>query len=823
MKKLLYFSIFLILFSSTYSDNLEYSGEVNYFGNDINENQTELYTFKIKGKTYSNIFKVIKKNNTKYISILSFFKVIGFTNYKKYNNTITMYLGNNLEKKSIDFKKLSLDDYILIDNDYYISEKIFKYYFTNKLEWNEKQFTLNIIPSFDTPKEINLLLDSSERKINENNNKPELIYASNKKLIDAGNLRFNLRGNLNNNENTKKTDWNGFLEYQGQLLYGNFFAKYDLKENKIGDFDLTYYDILPNYELKIGSYGPNREKEISFKKNIGFFDENGKTFIIKETVPLGSRVELLFNGITIDVKQEENGQVIFSNNLIKDGRKFVLKIYLPNGTIEEKEIKVNEDYNQQNKGEFGYDLYIREDHLSNKIEKNLNIHYGITDSLTLGIGYEEIPESFSNRYIYSKQIKSEIIYSNNFYQNPYTITYNIEKSLNKHKDSNYDYSKKYSHNFMIDTDIKNLSINYRQNENGKYYDMKRERYLELEYKINNILSVTFDKDNIISRTGNNVNDYTYGFEINNSWKSLLVTYSLEHNKKGNLEHELDFYYTGFESIITKLTNKFDKSGNYESELKISNKAWSDFLDYSFAMKYSSRYQDIYTFDFTIKLDNWFEIGTSIEKNGRKEFFAGIDRVVNLKNPLINMNTIDSSIVKVIAFCDTNNNNILDIGEEKLENIEVTLGSQKVKTDKDGIAYIYGIPSYSEYDLEVNSLKPSFKTDYNRYKIKTKGSATIVAEIPVKPMVSLTGTIKTLNNDVLENMIVTILDKDNKIIETINPEYDGFFYVSNIFANNYILEITYKDTTIYRENMSLEYNSANNGDNKITIDLSNKEF
>ena len=330
MKKIIYFLVFCLgSFSFSYDQNeLLYSGDIEYF--DDNEVESdEIYTLKVRGDIYNYIYPIINKNGNRYFPILEFFNSIGFKNYKIEKEKIIMYFGSNLNKKEIDLKKLSKDDYLFQDDEYYLSENIFKKYFVDEMRIDKENLVLNIIPNFITPNEVGLMLNSTEKRLKENDDRPNLIYTSEKKLIDTGNLRVNLEGSLNNHTQRgdfKQKDWDGFLEYQSPLLYGEFYTEYDLKDKKFGDFRLTYNDILPNYELEVGYYGRDREKGLSFKKNLGYYDLDGKNFIINEKVALGSRVELLFNGIPIEVQNEENGEVIFANNLIKNGRKL---LFLP--------------------------------------------------------------------------------------------------------------------------------------------------------------------------------------------------------------------------------------------------------------------------------------------------------------------------------------------------------------------------------------------------------------------------------------------------------------------------------------------------------------
>ena len=42
------------------------------------------------------------------------------------------------------------------------------------------------------------------------------------------------------------------------------------------------------------------------------------------------------------------------------------------------------------------------------------------------------------------------------------------------------------------------------------------------------------------------------------------------------------------------------------------------MEYSLSFKYDKENKEIYTFEFTLKLDNWFELGTILENNREKK-------------------------------------------------------------------------------------------------------------------------------------------------------------------------------------------------------------
>ena len=816
------------IFTDIKAEGLTYDG-VEFL---ISEEEERIgaYTFEIKGIPYSYTYTVIKEEDKYYFPLFEFIKMLDIKNYSYENGKLTIEFENSSDKRVIDINSLDKSSYIYEDNDFFLEKKLFGEYFFETFRINEENFTIKSSPNFILPIEMKHILANREEKLKEELQKEVLYYKGERELFDVGNLRVNLEGELNNNTgNTdKKHDWSGFLEYSGSLLYGNFITDYDLKEKKFGDFELNYYGIKEDYELSLGVYGEEREKGIAFRRDRGYSLNDGREYVIEEKVPIGSKVELLYNLFPIDVQDEVGGKVTFINSLIKSGREFVLRIYEQNGKILERKIKINEDYNQQEKGEFGYDIYMREDKESNKSDADINIFYGYTDHLTLGLSYNHSPEMFEERWILSKDFGGEVIYSNSISGNPYTLSYEYTRGMNDEKNEFENYNKKYKHKFMIDTDIKDLSLNLEQHKNGRYYDEKSETYLDLEYDLTDNLSLTGNYEKTKAYDGEDEKDYYYGIEYSRSWKQLLVSYEIERNQDKETRQGLDFYYTGFKDFTVKIENSIDEDDKYEGEIRINNTRWMDNLDFSMGMKYSEERKTEYVLEFVVKLDNWFEVGTLLEKNGNKRTYVGIDRVVNLKNPTKNMNSLENTVVRAIAFLDRNNNNILDKGEERVSDVEVSLGQNKVLTDENGEAYIYGIPSYSDYELTAQSRRPSHDGRGTKIRVRGIGSSEIKAYIPIKPLVTLMGNVEFLKDpeavaDIRIKLSAKAKGEKGKIIYV---DSTGEFYIDSLIPGNYILETEYvgMDYKIKskKQEITLTYTDENAGENYCSFEMEEEE-
>ena len=829
MKSLLLVLSLLSLSSFTfafdgYTGRLAYD-DVEYFIGE-EEDRIEAYTLEIKGIPYSYTYTVIKEGEQYFFPLFEFVQALGIENYTFKNGVFTVMFGDGSDKRVIDLNSLDKSLYLYEDNDYYLCEKLFKEYFFEEFNVEEEEYLIKTSPNFILPVEMKNILANREKILKEEMQKEVLYYKGERELFDIGNLRVNLEKEINNDTggSGKKHDWSGFLEYSGSLLYGNFVTDYDLKEKEFGDFELNYYDIKEDYELSIGVYGEDREKGIAFRRDRGYSLNEGREYIIEEKVPIGSKVELLYNLFPIDVQDEMGGKVTFVNSLIKSGREFVLRIYEQDGKITERTIKINEDYNQQEKGEFGYDIYMREDKESNKSEADINIFYGYTDNLTFGLSYNHSPEMFEDNWILSKELGGEVIYSNSIVGNPYTLSYEYIKGINDEKNEEENYKENYRHKFLLDTDIKKLSLNYEHYINGRYYEEKDEMYLDAEYDLTENLSLIGNYEKKRYYEEKDEKDYYYGLEYSRSWNSLLVSYEFEKNQDDETRHGLDFYYTGFRDFTVRLENTIDEEDNYEAELTVNNTRWMDNLDFSMGMKYSEDRKVEYVLEFVLKFDNWLEFGSLLEKNGSKRTYVGIDRVINLKNPMQNMNSLENTVVRAIAFLDRNDNNKFDQGEERISDVEVTLGQKKALTNENGEACIYGIPSYSDYDLVAQSRRPSHDGKATRVKVRGLGSSEIKAYIPIKPLITFMGDVQFKKD---ESAVSDVRMKISKVSgsekgKIIYPESSGEFYIDSLTPGKYKVEIEYfgDEYNIPNETYEIEllYTDENAGENYKSFEL-----
>ena len=121
------------------------------------------------------------------------------------------------------------------------------------------------------------------------------------------------------------------------MLYGELTTQYNLKDHRFEDIKLRYDNLYKDHTLEVGNYSVGetsaREWELSFRKDKGYFVTGTKSYVIREDVPIGSRVELIYLGTIIDIQNADNGKVTFTSSEIKEDREYTLKIYDPEGKI----------------------------------------------------------------------------------------------------------------------------------------------------------------------------------------------------------------------------------------------------------------------------------------------------------------------------------------------------------------------------------------------------------------------------------------------------------------------------------------------------------
>lgn len=782
-----------------------------------------LYELRVNGELKSKIYKVILKNKKNYFPLKEFFKDINFINYSfQDKKQITFYLGDTLKEVKLTPTELKIDgekrveltpeSLIYESDEVYLEEEVFKEIFLKSLKVDNDSYKIYMYLNFLSPDSIAIRLQRTKEELEEERGENILSYTNNPKLFEVGYLRtqFNQIFTKNKMDGDRfKKDWESTLEYQGAALYGQLTSTYDVRNQQFEDITLRYNEIWESHTLELGSYsagnGKAREQGLSFKKDKGYIITSNKTYILKENVPIGSRVELLYMGFPIDVKDSENGVVEFQNSEIRSDREYLLKIYEPSGKIEFKKINTTSDYNQQNKGQIEYNIDIREHDESGKVTTDSRVYYGLTNNITTGLGYKREIEKINDRYRYLESGKFELIYNDFLFNYPYVLVAEDGRVFNSiyDKQSKRDTKDKNIHTFKGQIDINKIRLKAENENRDRYYSNKRKNSYSIEYRPFSGMEIEYEYEKKEYYKESAENDSKFTTTYSKSFKNILISAEYEKSLKEEDKYTLNMYYSGFRSFTTRWENRWENNGkDFETALTLFSSS-NRVLDYTVEARYSEKDKDMVTFKFNLKYDNWFNFDSFVDKKGNQEYKIGIDRITDLKNPKEKIENIDSSRVKVITFIDLNNNNILDDGEPRIDNVKVKIGNKEVTTNKKGEGVFYGIPNHVTYNLNPVIRKPSFVLGNNRIKIKGRTSSTLVAYIPVKPLLTLTGIINidsSLNKTQKEKMVmysellIKVKDLDGKVLDMSIPDETGVFEISGLLPKKYYLEVAYLGAT-----------------------------
>lgn len=809
-----------------------------------------LYSLRINNLKVSEVYPVLERDGKTFFPVISLFNNIGFTNYSVLSGVLNFKLGTDLKEITINsntnkikgIEKISSikNQLIVENNDFFLESDLFKEIFLKNMKITSEEYKVAMDLSFETPEEIKMYLRNVQDGVIDSQDAGEIVFGSSRSLFDLGNVGLNVQGytEKNNDDKNFNTDWIGTVEYQGGLLYGEFTANYDFRNNELNDTSLYYPDLWKKHSFeirnsRIGSGG--REWEITFRKERGFF-RIGRNFVIRENVPIGSKVELLYLGFPIDVKESENGVVEFENSQIQEDRQYTLRVYTPDGKMFNINVNTTSDYNQQKKGEIEYDISVRENHEYSKFETNANIYYGLTNNLTTGFNYSRTVETDNDTIGYLDTIRGEAVYSNSVFSFPYTFVLGGDKALSSYKNTDgYSNNDRYGYDYTAQIDIKDFRFIITQEHYGKYFDEKQvDDYSIIYNPFGSSFQINYDWGKTKFYDGSKDNSEAVGFNASKSFKDLLI--SLDYQKSLNNEdtYGVNLYYNGLKNYNVQLLNNWSGDGkDFETTLSLSNKNMFDIFDYTFEVSYNEKDKEKFTFSVSLDYDNWFTSDININGDNQR-YSAGIDKVFDLKNITKSIETIDSSRVKITTYLDENNNGVRDINEKVIDNVAVKLREQEVVTDENGVAWFHGIPNDVTYDLKPTIKKPNYTMGDAKLKVLGRQVGTIEAELPIKPMLNLIGMFSFDSNlnlsenekaAILENTLIKILNNKGKVVEYINPESNGTFEINGLFSEQYTVEIIYTgvDYNIQStaQNLKLAYNQSD--DNNIIVQYKNGQF
>lgn len=794
--------------------------------------EKHLYTLVVNRQVVAYDYPVIYMNGKYYMSSSKLFRAIGFTNYKFENNILEMVLGSDMKKVVIDYTKGTVTengkqidtfgphDVFVQDGYRYAESSKFRAAYLDGLDIDEKRMRISMVTNFNTPIQIANKLERKKADIDSRNTLDSFYYTNSRKFFDFGYMRVQADRTITNQGSGSSQDWSGFLEYQGPFLYGDLTTTYDMKAGELTGANLYYPNLNENHFMQItGTKNSDKQWEKSFlyDRDRGYFEE-GKTFIIRENVPIGSRVELIYLGATIAIENEENGLVEFSDSEIRSDREYVLVIHTRDGEIETRTIKTSDYFNQQNRGQFENKIYIRESKGTGKQDYEFGTYYGFTDHLTMGVNYYRTPESVGDSYRYLDRGKIEAVYSNYINQYPYTAIFGSDKIFGP-----TDYGDRNTFEGLFQIKLPKVKLTYENGFYSEYYNNRKEQSISAQWDPYSFLRITGGYESATSYSGVKKSGTTLFAELTENFGRLLSTVQFEKDIDNQEYYGVNFYYTGYRNYSLRWNNTISERGNdFESSLTLYNRNSDNIFDYQVEVSYNQQDREKYTFRFQLYYDNWFNMNFEGKNRDNYTGRLGIDRIIDLKNPLQPLDSSNRSRVKLFTYIDGNDNNIYDEGEGPIGGVEVTLSDQKVTTDSKGMAYIYGLANDIQYSFEPKVKRPGYDVVDTTFSVKGKGGGDIEAYIPIKPLFTISGEITTDSPDkinILDGLVIRIKDENGETVASTLTDNVGNYDISGLKVGKYFFEAVYfKDANIKSYEVPLEIKYDKKKKNRVIINL-----
>lgn len=157
---------------------------------------------------------------------------------------------------------------------------------------------------------------------------------------------------------------------------------------------------------------------------------------------------------------------------------------------------------------------------------------------------------------------------------------------------------------------------------------------------------------------------------------------------------------------------------------------------------------------------------------------------------------DAGSISVRVFLDENYNGVFDEGDTPLEGIQFKAdgSSEKPKTGKDGIAFLSGLETYRNIDIELDKgtmEDPYWVSAPEGVSVVLRPGIAAQAEFPVVTTGEIDGTVYRRNGEwanEVRDVIVQLVKADGSVAHQTESAYDGFYLLDFVRPGTYTLRV-----------------------------------
>ena len=829
MIKRLLLLIFIIFTQLSYSVNMD----------DIVDGFIDMKINRIDEKFYPLYIDELRQIG--YLPMKNFLALIELENNKVdlENMSVTVKLPDGKER-SYTFS----DEYAFVDGEelYVNIYEIGKLLPAKKVEFNLATLISKIDFDFSLPSDIRYQQEKARMSMTNNERKTEeKEHIKNHKIFSPGVVKLEFE-----KANVEDKDGKSLrADYITQFLYGTLEADVTLLDDRrkdknrveLEEISLSYYNVMDRKDITLGNvYLSKPDFYRADTKLIGIniidssdrfnvSERNGHTF--EGFAPSGTIVELYRNGILTDYQTAEDRRYVFHNVDIHSlTDKYFIRIYNPDGTYIQKDISLLLNNKNIKKNSWTYSL--QGGQIEDKKDNNFigNVRYGLSDYLTLQLGYNQVKSKSVNFDEYR-----DIVYG--AYLNSPPIKFPFWANIFWYQD--------------VDNEDGTLTWEYKQNiydftlylEGEKYSKrISKEENIDEKYAIE--LMKSFWKLNtgvgyeIEKRKIETYEVYRGSLGYSKSYFSLTGEYKYHQYSHVNRDNYHTTKYQLGLAYFSSVSINFGIEVNYDEKWKPTDEKYrlkfvrrnsgyysKRYFDTAIEFIYSEKDRDrfrtelsatLYLEDFGLPFVNAeIDINADDRKSDNRSIGVTAKKVFILEDITKDsrMKNISNSWVSGRVFIDNNGNSVYDEDiDEVLSEVEVSALGKKVETDRYGMYFIEDISSNSIFNVKVDRtyIDPLLYYDDEKY-YKLMPASGMKIDIPFQLTTSLSGNIKVLD-DVSEeklpyiyNRVQLILKKDGVELKRFRPEFDGYYIVDGLVDGEYQLELTTTNEDYYLEKES----------------------
>ncbi len=714
----------------------------------------------------------------------------------------------------------------------------------------------NLLLQLDTPNTLPIVEEYERQQRRERQQKTTigqefhpLLYERDRTLFGGGFFDYSLTTIINENQNSFTYNFDLGTEIAGGDLEGSAFGNYFEGSSDFTTNNLRWRYVMRNNEYLSQIYaGQTRSDGLNSRNFTGVRLTNEPieprymydSYEIEGTAPIGSEVELYYNNSLYDFTRiTEDEQYRFLVPLTYGTSRLRLRIYGPDGRIQEREERIQIPFNFLPEGEFNYHLNagkLDNAFLGTATESYMtqgDVAYGISNWLTQQVGVEYYNEYSNQSPVFFSSTSARVL-------DDYLLNLDIAPNAFYRISGNVIYPSSAS-----------WGLNYTNYTDNQIYNPANN---EQEFSANVFFPLSigempfnfrFRGDYGQSSTRNNM---SYAIDLNSRINRLNLRFSYRDRQFGNFSFEP----SNSSDLSASATYLISRTPNIPRYLQ--NTFVSGSIDYSpgigafreaeiqasKSIFENGRIQASYSRNFLNHL-NFLNVGLTIDFNA----FRSTSNARNVRNQysfsqnirgsigyddynkdltVSNRQQVGRSATSVRLYVDSNNSGTYDEGDDVINDEAVRIGRAGVmSTSSEGILRFSQLQSYHRINMEINQSaikNPMLVPEIEQFSIVTDPNQYKPINIPFYTSGVISGSVVKMNNgnENPQSGLRVYLDskEDTTYTKEMRTFSDGTFYAYEIPPGDYELyidgkQLEFLDVNSKPDTMDVEVEALAEGD------------